>query len=257
MRAILNGWEVTVADGEYDSFWERASCGDWEPDTFRAFDRYVTPGTSVIDIGAWIGPTSLYAAHTARRVVAFEPDPRAFEELQRNVALNPRLPIDLAHAAVTVEAGSVRLQTHKRPGDSQSSIVDGQSGKSVKVDAVRLDDFLLESNVEPPLFVKVDVEGYEYELLPSVVSVIKEHGGVLHLSTHPWILKRKSKRGRMLRHIEVFAANLRLLCTLGGFSLYDSAGRTPISRPALAIHALLRGKVTNDASLVAVWEGSH
>ncbi len=47
-------------------------------------------GTAFIDIGAWLGVTTLYAGFLgASRVLSLEADPRAFEELFANVKLNP------------------------------------------------------------------------------------------------------------------------------------------------------------------------
>lgn len=45
------------------------------------------PGT-VIDIGAFIGDSTLYLAQKAEKVVAVEPDPRFYQYLQHNISLN-------------------------------------------------------------------------------------------------------------------------------------------------------------------------
>jgi FkbM family methyltransferase len=48
------------------------------------------PQDAFIDVGAWIGVTTLYAgALTNGKILSLEADPRAFEELRANVALNP------------------------------------------------------------------------------------------------------------------------------------------------------------------------
>lgn len=79
-------------------FWATVADGTWEPTTFRIM-RGILGGSAVgrgrggthWDIGGWVGPTTLFAAHYASRVVALEPDPRAFSELLGNVRLNAPL----------------------------------------------------------------------------------------------------------------------------------------------------------------------
>jgi hypothetical protein len=67
-------------------FWKKIE--SWEPYTFATFSQLVDAETYVIDFGAWIGPTALFLASRAKKVVALEPDPAAFVELQLNAALN-------------------------------------------------------------------------------------------------------------------------------------------------------------------------
>uniref|UniRef100_A0A7S4PXH1 Uncharacterized protein n=1 Tax=Alexandrium monilatum TaxID=311494 RepID=A0A7S4PXH1_9DINO len=71
----------------YSKFWRR-QYSSWEPGTFRVLEQFAR-GAVVLDVGAWIGPTALWAAHVARRVVALEPATKAFEELTANLRANP------------------------------------------------------------------------------------------------------------------------------------------------------------------------
>src|SRR5947208_17197036 len=62
--------------------------GSWEPETLQVVERFVKPGTTLVDIGAWLGPVSLWATHLGGRAVAVEPDPVAVEYLRRIVDAN-------------------------------------------------------------------------------------------------------------------------------------------------------------------------
>ena len=86
----IGGRTIRVAD-EQPTFWERVAGGRWEPGTLAAIDRLVDRRTTFLDLGAWVGPTTLYAAAVARRVIAVEADPAALDQLQRNLAVNPDL----------------------------------------------------------------------------------------------------------------------------------------------------------------------
>ena len=75
-------------DPYHSTFWRKAAAGKWEPETFAVLNAHLGPDRDYLDIGAWIGPTVLYGARKARRVVALEPDPVAFRALSWNIELN-------------------------------------------------------------------------------------------------------------------------------------------------------------------------
>merc|ERR1719491_774956 len=61
---------------------------DYDRPLFHAFDRYVSRSTVVLDLGAWIGMTTLYLAKRGGAVVALEPSLTAYSQLMDNVELN-------------------------------------------------------------------------------------------------------------------------------------------------------------------------
>jgi FkbM family methyltransferase len=183
-----------VTDAHAD-FWGRVNRGEWEPDTFDIFDRHISPETTVVDIGGWIGPTALYAAHRAKQVFAFEPDPVAFAVLRANCEANPALAtLEIVHAAVSPEDGETRLAARHEVGDSGSSILFSDINESWAVPARRLDTFLSERGVVGPLFLKMDVEGYEYELLPAVLAQLHAYQHTAVVSLHSVLLWESSWR---------------------------------------------------------------
>ena len=93
------------------AFWTRWLPNGWEADTFDFIENHVREGTVVLDIGAWIGPISLYAAALGGRVISLEPDPVAYASLAENVRLNDKLPgsIEPLHTAFGAAKGTVRI----------------------------------------------------------------------------------------------------------------------------------------------------
>jgi hypothetical protein len=80
----------------YREFWLTVQEGSWEPTTFQVIKAALTAGMGAgrevhLDIGSWVGPTALFAALLVPRVLAIEPDPRAFNELHANALLNEAL----------------------------------------------------------------------------------------------------------------------------------------------------------------------
>jgi FkbM family methyltransferase len=173
------GLEFVVRSGsERRRFWDRVAAGGWEPQTFRVFQRFLTPGSSCIDIGAWIGPTTLYAAHLADRVLAIEPDLVAHAELAANVAANPALRSQIAlygqciapkAGPVDLYAGGMYHSTDSRFGDSMSGLLPtGSRGDQPRqwAEGVLLEDFMADNAVAGCGLIKMDVEGGEYRLIP-------------------------------------------------------------------------------------------
>lgn len=63
-------------------------------ETFLYQSHFAGPdltGRTVLDAGAYVGDTALYYASLGAEVVSYEPNPVHFEQLQRNIALNPEL----------------------------------------------------------------------------------------------------------------------------------------------------------------------
>lgn len=176
-------------------FWDRVDAAHWEPHTFDVLRRFLRPDASCIDIGAWIGPTALYSAHLARYVHAIEPDPVALAELTANAAANPLLRDKLRlhsvcitpHTApITLYAGGMYHSNASTFGDSMSGILpahDGQPGHVL--DGIRLDEFIETHGISDCGFIKMDVEGGEYMLIPWLWRDLSAHGmPTLYVSFH-------------------------------------------------------------------------
>src|SRR4051812_26094265 len=86
----LRGRSLVVTDDK-PTFWDKAAAGTWEPELLDALERTVQPGDVMLDIGAWVGPTGLFAALLGASVVCVEADPRAVQLLRDNIAANPAL----------------------------------------------------------------------------------------------------------------------------------------------------------------------
>ena len=168
---------------------KHAATGTWEAGTYDVLDRYLTPETTVLDIGAWVGPITLYAAAKAKQVYSFEPDPVAFATLAANIAANGCTNVQAFNRAIALQDGTIQLGVRVKPGDSTSSIL-ADTGDSWLVDCQRLETFFARHPITGPLLLKIDVEGYEYQLLPSLTKMLQGREFVLHLSTHPHIIEQ-------------------------------------------------------------------
>ncbi|MCC7165033.1 MAG: FkbM family methyltransferase [Anaerolineae bacterium] len=151
----------------------------WEAFESELFFRLLTPGMSVLDIGAHIG---YYALHSARRVgtrghvYAFEPAPSNFALLRENVRLNHLQSIvTVENLAVSDQSQMLTLQlSATNSGDhriyateaSDDSMFNrNQSRESIPIRAISIDEYLREKNAPAIGAVKIDVQGAEMQVL--------------------------------------------------------------------------------------------
>jgi FkbM family methyltransferase len=188
-RIHLDGASFNVADDK-PTFWDRVAAGAWERGTFVTLDQVLRAGTLLLDLGAWVGPVTLYAAARGARVIAVEADPAALVQLRANIAANPDLEarIEVVGRAVAAQPGTVRMGVRRKPGDSMSSSL--LSGAEQSWDAVAITPRELAGLVGEPvrLIIKLDIEGGEYALMPHMGPLLAPAGTFLLLSVHPEIL---------------------------------------------------------------------
>src|SRR5438445_659097 len=87
-RMKIHGREVQVMEAPQD-YWGWVAEGRYDFE-WKVYDRWLKPEHTFVDLGAWVGAHSLYAAGTAKTLVCVEPDPVARGILTDNLALlNP------------------------------------------------------------------------------------------------------------------------------------------------------------------------
>ena len=141
--------------------------------------------------GAFIGSTVLYSAYLSKKVYGIEPDPIAFKELKNNVLLNPTLKdkIELFQQCINIKSGKVKFGNIARGGDSTSSLHYSDSSTSWAVDGITFEEFIKINNIIDCNFIKMDIEGGEIIILPSMKDYLKKEKPVLYLSMHPIFFK--------------------------------------------------------------------
>jgi FkbM family methyltransferase len=118
-----------------------------------------------VDVGANIGSYTLIASEVREAfVVSIEPHPATFAMLKRNVERNQRKNVACFNLALSDHDGSVNLTD--KPGSSVNQVVEasGTNKRYVPVPCRTLDHLCAELGIHPDI-VKMDVEGYEVEVL--------------------------------------------------------------------------------------------
>ncbi|MBF0595768.1 MAG: FkbM family methyltransferase, partial [Candidatus Omnitrophica bacterium] len=186
-----------------DLFWRNVSRHKWENHTFSIFQQFVRPGAVFLDIGAWIGPTVLFGACTAKHCYAVEPDPVAFEELTQNLALNPSLAgkVTVFQGCISDVSGKVSFGSQTKFGDSQSSLLFADRQGAVQVEALSFNDFLQRYQITACDFIKMDIEGGETIVLPTMKAYLAQSLPVLYVSLHQKWFKDKAAGVRVIADV--------------------------------------------------------
>lgn len=224
--------EILRQKNHYESYWQLVSCGAWEPETFAIFDKYIEREHSYIDVGSWIGPTILYGAQLAKRAYGLEPDPVAYAELAANVALNPELSekINIFSVCISDNSGTLRFGNRRNAGDSNSSLFFVDRKVTWEVLGMTFDDFIREYGITDCRFIKMDIEGGEYVVIPSMANYLKTNRPTLYLSLHPRFLRHidgKKIWDKILRPFVRVAKTAKILQSLKSYKyIYDIHGRS-------------------------------
>jgi FkbM family methyltransferase len=174
------------------------SNGCFEPDMCSLVREMVPEGGTFLDIGANEGAISAFAARCAGPrglVVAVEPQARLRDILEINLALNSHADFRIIEAAIAATEGEqVTLQLGPASHSGGSSIVRPRRWMALKEQvATRTIDSIV-SDLEPRGvdLMKVDVEGYELEVIQSARSALAgKKIGCLAVDFHDAILKSR------------------------------------------------------------------
>jgi len=156
---------------------------NWEPNSFKVFQRFISPETVVLDIGSWIGVTALWEGYVAKKVIALEPIPKAFGELKANLQMNPELSgrVEIMNRAMGAEDGHKEMTNGGNSMDRIASLIDVPI---ISISTLRK----IHPELESIGFVKIDTEGYERVIVPALGNFFKQKRPVALISLHENII---------------------------------------------------------------------
>jgi FkbM family methyltransferase len=153
--------------------------GLYEPAQTAWFKECLHPGDVFIDVGASFGYYTTLGAllvGPAGKVFAFEPSPIASRVIEEMIT-ESRLPnVILVRAAVGRACGNASLLLPTtRHLHSPSILYSDPSFVPVQVSVIALDHFTPLDNVSKVKLIKIDVEGYEPDVLAGMERLIKQN----------------------------------------------------------------------------------
>lgn len=153
--------------------------GAYEPEVWAALENNASESEIVWDIGAHIGIFSIRAAESSKvqTVYSFEAHPNNFATLQLNNGLNKQAynPVNVAlsdtegtqvlHPAKELNTGTFSLSPSAQPA---------ASGSGIEVKCTTVDALAFSGDIKPPTLMKIDVEGWEINVLKGASRLLSE-----------------------------------------------------------------------------------
>jgi FkbM family methyltransferase len=167
------------------TFYRATSACRKEPDTVRWIEEHLSDGDVYYDIGANVGAYSLVAASIFKKITvySFEPSIFTFPVLCKNIYSNDMGNIVNPVCLVLFNKSGYYDFSYSGigPGIAYNSAkiikdveYNCESITKIKQQFVTLDDFVKLDNVLFPNFIKLDVDGVEYEILQGGVGVLND-----------------------------------------------------------------------------------
>jgi len=155
---------------------------DHDPNSLPIMLSYVKEGDTVIDIGAFIGDqTFAYAKKVGGfgKVIAFEPNPTAFECLEHNMFDFDN--VELRNEGVSDTKGNIKL-TDVATNAGMTYAEKAKKGiKCVTIDSLKLNKLN---------FIKIDAEGFEHNILKGAIETIKKFKPIMVIEINNHALLR-------------------------------------------------------------------
>ncbi|ATE64048.1 FkbM family methyltransferase [Rhizorhabdus dicambivorans] len=175
----------------FDDGYFQGLCDEWERPYYFLLRKYVPAGSTIIDIGANIGVTAFAASSAVDDVdvIAFEPAGSVFEILKTNIEQNRASNIVPIRSAVGNKSVS-HIAFHEN--SAWGSI--NPAGLSTAEDppCVTLDEFIIRWSAQHPVkpikFVKIDVEGFEWEVIEGMENLINALDPIVQVEFNIWCL---------------------------------------------------------------------
>jgi len=148
-------------------------------------------GKVVYDIGAFHGLLTIFFARAARKVIAWEPNSRNRSRLLENVRLNNFQNVIVRPYGLSSKASTATMSFDPlAPGTAS---IDQHMAQGADQETIEIRILDAEQDLEPPDFIKIDVEGFELEVLKGAPRTLENHP-TLFLEMHGANLEDKRRR---------------------------------------------------------------
>ncbi|MDC0142025.1 FkbM family methyltransferase [bacterium] len=183
-NALIKGKEGYIVYNKNDIYIGKAieKYGEFSEHEIKLFDYLCHSGDIIIDIGANIGTHTLAFSRIVGdngKVYAYEPQKIIFYTLCANVAINSITNIECKHQAVGNDTGYIKIPdfNYNLEGNYGGISVD-KFTMGIKVEIIKLDSLIELQKIN---FIKIDVEGMEYDVINGAKEVIKKFKPIIYV----------------------------------------------------------------------------
>ncbi len=180
--------------------------GFYEASRENLFQLHPNPDT-ILDIGANIGEISLRFAKTYPQasIHSFEPFPPTFNSLKRNASLNSFSNIELHPLGLGSKPGEVFFEERAIGNPGMNRVTSNPEKSTQKIRISTLDSFAEENQLASVSIIKIDVEGYEHEVLKGAVNLLTRNKPLLFIELDDSnLMEQGSSAADFIQFIEAF-----------------------------------------------------
>lgn len=207
----IDGRPVRIFGQPGDSYFDGASGWSFADAFLAGISKNLPPDALIFDVGANIGVTTAIfaAAHAERRVYCFEPSPRAFGHLSRTISENGLSNCTPMQVALGAAPGFVGFMDNPQSASASHLAVEGVTlgGSSISVEVATLDEMVSRLNLTHLDFIKIDVEGFEADVIEGAQQTIKRLRPSVFLEFNSFTLiafRNMNPRALLERVLELF-----------------------------------------------------
>jgi FkbM family methyltransferase len=147
--------------------YQQMRIGEFEIDETKIIKKMLAHAQVFVDVGANLGYYTCLASQQGRQVLAFEPQQQNLKCLMQNLTVNGyQHTVEIFPLALSEKPGLLTLYGASGPS---ASLIKGWAGYSSKysqqIPVSTLDNILGSRFTEDQIFIKIDVEGAEYQVL--------------------------------------------------------------------------------------------
>jgi FkbM family methyltransferase len=220
---------------------ELALHGFHEKSSTEQIKKMLKSGMKIVEVGANIGYYTLIEAKLIGKdgfIYAFEPSPRNFEFLKRNIILNKYKNIEIYQKAIGSENGTSKFFVANR--SNLSSLIKREDwaglyndNNGIDVEVIKLDEFLKDKKVD---LIRMDIEGYELEVLKGLRYTLNSYNAPQYffIEVHSELLyKQGYSAGEIIKYLENFGYSVTKSFYRGSSEVSVNNTRDLLSHPYL------------------------
>jgi FkbM family methyltransferase len=172
----------------------------------RFFCSLNVAGKVVFDVGAFEGLVTLFFARNAQHVVCYEPNPRNYARLCTNLELNRIQNVTVRRFGLGAKPGTAAMVWDSRMAGGATLATTGMSTTICRradachdeIQVTTLDRDLAHAQLPEPDLIKVDVEGFELQVLQGARHVLETKHPALYLEIHGETMNEKRANARAI-----------------------------------------------------------
>jgi FkbM family methyltransferase len=183
--------------GNFADYFVKNMFSTWENETFEAFEQVKDPQGIALDLGAWIGATTIWLSKNFHHVVAVDADKLSLHCLQENLKASECANVSICDKPVSNVLKKVTFGPRWGGLNESTSCIKNDNTNptpndaSYEITTITLDELInnyvyTQQELKPYkiTFIKCDIEGGEEDIIEDILNFCRHNSCKAHISFH-------------------------------------------------------------------------